>query len=246
MSVEIIIAFVVGLIVGLLVAWYYWRQRMAEHEAQLSSLQLSSRNMEQNLRAKLQEHETKVNRLTQQVTQKDSALQELNAQLDWRKLTIQQLGEEMTERDNRLTRSEATIEDLTAQLKKRHEAVHELQQTASEAPAPVAQDVELPSRMLDAVPAAPAKPDNLKRIEGIGPKIAQLLNDAGIMTFAQLAAADVTRLEQVLEKAGPNFQLANPSTWPEQAKLATAEDWQALEVLQDQLKGGRRERLQPL
>jgi hypothetical protein len=88
---------------------------------------------------------------------------------------------------------------------------------------------------------AEAKPrrDDLTRIEGIGPKIAGVLGGAGIATFAQLAATNVSRLEQILRDH--ELTLANPATWPEQARLAAAGNWAALERLQDELKGGRRE-----
>ena len=85
---------------------------------------------------------------------------------------------------------------------------------------------------------AEATPDDLQRIEGIGPKIAGLLQEAGIATFAQLAATDVGRLEQTVRDAG--ITIADPSTWPEQARLASAGKWAELEVLQEELKGGRR------
>jgi hypothetical protein len=86
--------------------------------------------------------------------------------------------------------------------------------------------------------AAPPTPDDLQCIEGIGPKIAGLLQAAGIMTFSQLAAADVGRLGQIIRDAG--ITIADPSTWPEQAGLAAAGRWSELEVLQEELKGGRR------
>ena len=86
-------------------------------------------------------------------------------------------------------------------------------------------------------PEAPA-PDDLQRIEGIGPKISGLLQGAGITTFAQLAAADVVRLDQIVRAAG--ITIADPTTWPEQARLAAAGRWEELEVLQEELKGGRR------
>ena len=84
----------------------------------------------------------------------------------------------------------------------------------------------------------PTQPDDLKRIEGIGPKIASLLQDAGIATFAQLAATDVARLREILDAV--NLRIANPTTWPEQATLAAAGNWEGLESLQSELKGGRR------
>lgn len=90
-----------------------------------------------------------------------------------------------------------------------------------------------------AVEATAVSPDDLKKIEGIGPKIEGILHDAGIQTFAQLAAADVAHLEQIVrEDAG--IRIAFPDTWPEQARLAHEGRWEALEALQDELKGGRR------
>lgn len=83
------------------------------------------------------------------------------------------------------------------------------------------------------------KPDDLKIIEGIGPKISDVLQKAGVTTFAQLAKAEVSHLEQILNDAGITG-LANPATWPEQATLAAAGDMEALQKLQDSLKGGRR------
>lgn len=86
----------------------------------------------------------------------------------------------------------------------------------------------------------PVVPDDLKIVEGIGPKIEGILHAAGIKTFAQLAAAPVSQLEKIVrEDAG--IRVAFPDTWPEQAKLAANKAWDALEKLQDELKGGRRQ-----
>lgn len=85
-----------------------------------------------------------------------------------------------------------------------------------------------------------SKPDDLTRIEGIGPKIAGLLKADGIETFGDLAKTDTPRLSALLEKAGSRYRLADPSTWAEQAALAAAGKWDALTTLQDELKGGRR------
>lgn len=82
------------------------------------------------------------------------------------------------------------------------------------------------------------KPDDLKLIEGIGPKIAGTLQAAGIHTFAQLAQAEVDTLRRILEDA--DLQFADPATWPAQARLAAKGDWEELKKLQDSLKGGRK------
>jgi predicted flap endonuclease-1-like 5' DNA nuclease len=88
------------------------------------------------------------------------------------------------------------------------------------------------------MPAAPPKPDDLVIIEGIGPKIASILKDAGIVTFAQLAASDVGKLEEILKANG--LQFADPTTWPEQSRLAAEGKMAELQAFQDSLKGGRR------
>ncbi|MEE4194071.1 MAG: helix-hairpin-helix domain-containing protein [Anaerolineae bacterium] len=83
------------------------------------------------------------------------------------------------------------------------------------------------------------QPDDLKKIEGIGPKISGLLIEKGIKTFAQLAEKDADEIQAILDDA--KIRIANPATWAEQAKLAAAGNWDSLTKLQDDLKGGRRE-----
>ncbi|GEM_PF-638136 len=82
--------------------------------------------------------------------------------------------------------------------------------------------------------------DNLKKVEGIGPKIEGLLNADGIMTFAALASSEVSNIKRILDEAGPRYRIAVPDTWPEQAALARDGKWDELEKLQDSLKGGRK------
>jgi len=142
---DIVIALIVGLVVGALIVWFYMRQQIQEHEARARQLQSS-------------------------LDQKESELQE----------------------------AEARAQALTE--------------------------------------VAP-EPDDLKRIEGIGPKTSKVLNEAGILTFAQLAEAEVDRLVQIVQEAG--LRLVDPHTWPDQARLAAAGDWTALDKLQDELEGGR-------
>ena len=85
--------------------------------------------------------------------------------------------------------------------------------------------------------AAPDKPDNLRRIEGIGPKVAGLLNAAGIRSFQDLAGRSPEELRSLLNEAG--LYMIDPGTWPEQAQLAAAGQFAELADLQAHLKGGR-------
>ncbi|HSL27978.1 MAG TPA: DUF4332 domain-containing protein [Anaerolineales bacterium] len=80
--------------------------------------------------------------------------------------------------------------------------------------------------------------DDLIKIEGIGPKVASVLNQAGITTFEALASANPAEVQRILNDAG--LQMMNPDGWIEQARLAAEGDWAALERLQGELKGGRK------
>ncbi len=89
-------------------------------------------------------------------------------------------------------------------------------------------------------PSKPVKKDNLKKVEGIGPKIEQLLFAEGIYTWKDLAGTEVKVIQMILDKAGPRYRMHNPETWPKQAQLAAEGKWQELEKWQDELKGGRK------
>jgi len=80
--------------------------------------------------------------------------------------------------------------------------------------------------------------DDLVRIEGIGPKVAEALNAAGIATFAQLAESEADDIQKILAEAG--LKMMSPEGWIDQAKLAAKGDWKAFEKLQAKLVGGRK------
>jgi predicted flap endonuclease-1-like 5' DNA nuclease len=81
--------------------------------------------------------------------------------------------------------------------------------------------------------------NDLKLIEGIGPKIEEIFKKKGIRTWARLAESKVADLRDILEKAGSRFSLHNPATWPRQSRMAAKGEWKKLKAYQDKLKGGR-------
>ena len=107
--------------------------------------------------------------------------------------------------------------------------------------AAVAPVVEAAAPVVEAAAPAPTapsgKPDDLKKIEGIGPKISELLAAGGIPTFQALADANIDAVKAILEAAGPRYRIANPTTWAQQAGLAAAGKWDELSSLQDRIKG---------
>ncbi len=88
-----------------------------------------------------------------------------------------------------------------------------------------------------ATAAVDAEPDDLTKIEGIGPRIAEHLNLNHIKTYAQLAEMDPKKVHEILVYGG--FAAHDPATWPEQAKLAAAGNWDQLSQWQDELDGGK-------
>ena len=112
--------------------------------------------------------------------------------------------------------------------------VEEVATPVAEVAAPVAEETKAKA------PAKKApKPDDLKIVEGIGPKIETLLKEGGIQNWDDLAAADVDKLKAILDAAGSRYQIHDPSTWPAQAKFAADGKWEELKEYQEMLMGGR-------
>ena len=104
---------------------------------------------------------------------------------------------------------------------------------------PAKEAVVASAAVAGAATATGAKPDDLTKIEGIGPAISKLLGGAGIITFADLAAKPTADVKTILEDAGSRFKMHDPTTWGQQADLAAKGDWDTLKKLQDELDGGK-------
>ncbi len=81
--------------------------------------------------------------------------------------------------------------------------------------------------------------DDFTVVEGVGPKINDLIHDAGIHTYSELGRTLVESIQKILDDAGPRYKLAKPGTWPAQADLAAENKWEALKAWQDELDGGK-------
>jgi large subunit ribosomal protein L4 len=122
---------------------------------------------------------------------------------------------------------------------------------AEKAAAPKAAKAAAPAAEVQALKAAPeaapapkakkaAAGDDLKRIEGIGPKINDALIAAGITTFAGLEAASEEALKAALETAGLRFA-PSLGTWAEQAGYLARGDEAGFVALTEKLVAGRKE-----
>ncbi len=156
-------------------------------------------------------------------------------------------AEEETVADKIVTTIEETLEDVVDTVKavahvvseKIDEAVEQFneKETTSEE-TPKAESKEAPVTETTKI-ADFATKDDLKMVEGIGPKIEQLLNAAGITTFAGLAATDADKVKGILAEAGNRYKAHDPTTWPKQADLAAHGKWDELKKWQDELDGGK-------
>lgn len=123
----------------------------------------------------------------------------------------------------------------------------------TETPAPAAEKPEAPLVVPPAEVVAPVaetpvvivaaaagdEKDDLTVIEGIGPKIQELLYQYGVHTYKQLAETEVLRLKEILAAAGPQLAMHDPGTWSAQANLAANDKWEDLKAYQGFLKGGK-------
>jgi predicted flap endonuclease-1-like 5' DNA nuclease len=143
-----------------------------------------------------------------------------------RDLAASQLAEShqwMAELRVRLWNSEAMVRDLQSVI--RANAV---------TGAPPKPDLVEGSRVM----GVPVVNNDFTLIEGVGPRIAQLLVDKGITTWWALANSDVELLRSVLREAGPKFQVHDPRSWPQQARLLAFGEWEKFLTLAAALRYG--------
>ena len=80
--------------------------------------------------------------------------------------------------------------------------------------------------------------DNLTKIEGIGPKAAEALENAGVDSYSKLAKAKPEKIKEILAEASSRMAHLDPTSWPKQAKMAADGEWDALKEWQDKAKAG--------
>ncbi|WP_410006813.1 50S ribosomal protein L21 [Aequorivita nionensis] len=136
--------------------------------------------------------------------------------------------------------SEIVIESIVASgatPAKKEEAKKAEPKKETKAAAPKAK-VETKAPAKKAAPKKAAKADDLKKIEGVGPKAAEAMVAAGMDTFAKVAKAKPEAIATILSDASSNLAHLVTDTWPKQAQLAADGKWDELKELQDKLDGG--------
>ena len=126
--------------------------------------------------------------------------------------------------------------DVFSQLKQQMEADNS---PPAKAKAKVKSSVKVETKSKSLAKKAEGKPDDLKKIEGIGPKIAELLTTNGISSFEALASTEVDKIKEILAEAGSRYKTRDPTSWPVQSRLAADDKWDELQVWQDGHDGGK-------
>jgi len=258
-QIETAILVIVGLLLGVLISMFYWKGQVYKRDAQIKELETTVEEKD----AALGEMRTRSQELLSEKTQK---IEDLTTQLKDTKKTLKDREKEIEKLNAQVTQRDETISEQNLQIGLKDESIElmkkeaaELEQmnrdTVSRAEEAEAKGEELEKTIETLENSLEAKTgeaeslktrirymqDDFSNIAGIGPKVSAVLRSAGINTYAKLATADVDRLTEILEKENPSLlRLTDPATWPEQAKLASEEDWEALSALQESLKEKRR------
>ncbi|MFS8081941.1 MAG: 50S ribosomal protein L17 [Ginsengibacter sp.] len=130
-------------------------------------------------------------------------------------------GVKKTRRAGRSKKAAATTETTAAKSNDKHAEEHAAKKVVAKAD------------------AKKSEVDDLTKIEGIGPKAAEVFHNNHITTFAQMAKKTGEELKEMLEKSGGHFNALDTHSLPEQAQLAADGNWDGLKELQDRLIGGR-------
>ncbi len=146
-----------------------------------------------------------------------------------------------------------SLQDSNAQLQKDLDACHK---KLADAVADLDSTPETEKNMVSAIAQEPpviafdanaakaafgkrVKQDDLKIVEGIGPKIEGLFHNFGIKTWKALSEVSVAKCQEVLNSGGDRYRIHDPASWPMQAKMAYEGKWKELIKWQDEHKAGK-------
>jgi predicted flap endonuclease-1-like 5' DNA nuclease len=227
---------------GPLLWWWRWwtgidpDRDKALVEAQ-ESMERQQAHVEQ-LSSELESRDTQIGALQKQLDESNGELQRLRA----RQTEIEGEGGELSRLRARIDELEHTAAEADRLRSQVDELRAQLADSAArqQAGTPTADEQQAEAGEPDISEAASVlgkriKLDDFTMIEGIGPKIADVLNEAGITTWRQLSETDPAELRQVLTRGGSRFRMHDPTNWPAQAALLTHGRWEEFKELTTKL-----------
>ena len=131
---------------------------------------------------------------------------------------------------------ETATEDATDAPEVVEAKAEEVTAVVEETKAEVVEEVKEEAVAKAKAPKAEAKADDLTKIEGVGPKIAETLVAAGLATFADVAASTPEKIAEIIADVKGGH---TPDSWPKQAGMAAEGKWDELKKWQDAMDGGK-------
>jgi predicted flap endonuclease-1-like 5' DNA nuclease len=244
---------------SVLVAWVYWRMQRQEQGAKFESLDTQSSQREETisgLTTRITKKDNSIILLKSEVNALEKRNQdslararviearvgELKKRLKGQETDLEGLRSQLSQRDETIRAQVARIEEShnssnhlkgeVASLERRN---HDSLARAEDAESRVGDLVSLVEEKEREIAALQARTramqDDFAIIVGIGPRVSSILRSAGINTFEKLAAAEESRLRDILEAENPSLlRLTNPSTWSEQARLVVEGDLELFQL----------------
>jgi small subunit ribosomal protein S2 len=148
------------------------------------------------------------------------------------------IAEGLAERKSEKQSDNEGEETKAPKVKKSAKAIEIDEEEETTAPKVAKKEKEAAPKKEAPAKAEKAAADDLTKVEGIGPKISEIFQASGILTFADLAGKSEDDLKEILADAGARYASKNPASWPKQAKMAAEGKWDELKEWQDNAKGG--------
>jgi predicted flap endonuclease-1-like 5' DNA nuclease len=196
----ILFVLLVAALLGFLIGWFLAKRRC---ERRITELEEEIESLRSRLR-RIEDEKNELNAKIKLLEEENISLRDKNRQMD-----------------DEIASLKLTIDKLEKEIR----LLALSGQEAKDAGTTEAAGVPL-SAMTTEVPVTEFKPDDLKVVVGIGPKIARLLINRGITTWRALAEASPGYLRTILdEDGGERYRIHNPENWPHQARLLDEGRW---------------------
>jgi len=210
------------------------KEDLAENEKRVQSIINDRDRRVDKLSLNLTNDNEKITNLSERIREKEDTIQNLNAQLLQRDENTQRQNDQIHEERNRLK----TLSEENADLREQNQKIITRVEDAETREIKLGNSLKTKDLEYATLHNRTRRMhDDFTHITGIGQKISSTLINAGIKTFSKLATTDGERIREILEKENPALlKISDPSTWPEQARIAAEGDWEILTNLQTTLK----------
>jgi chromosome segregation ATPase len=224
------------------------QNQLQERNDQLLSLKDEIADLTITTQNTITERENHIGKLSSSIEIKDDKINNLTEHLQGKEETIKGLQDQISKKEESIQEQKNQFHEQSLYIKnlteERSDLLEEIQKAQAHSEA---REIEmgntLKTKDLEYATLQQSKrrmQDDFSHILGIGQKISSTLKNAGIKSFSKLATTEVIQIRDILEKENPALlKLSDPSTWPEQARIAAEGDWDALSNLQNSIKASK-------